>query len=101
MQVEVVRSGRRRKTVHARQVGGVLQISIPASMSKADEQHWVEEMTRRFERRERTEGIDLERRARALATRHSLPPPSSIRWVDNQVWRWGSCTPTDASIRIS
>jgi len=24
-----------------------------------------------------------------------------VRWVDNQRYRWGSCTPEDASIRIS
>ena len=27
--------------------------------------------------------------------------PSSVRWVDNQNGRWGSCTPADATIRIS
>jgi hypothetical protein len=27
--------------------------------------------------------------------------PSSVRWVGNQRARWGSCTPSDGSIRIS
>jgi predicted metal-dependent hydrolase len=27
--------------------------------------------------------------------------PDTIRWVDNQEWRWGSCTPADRAIRIS
>jgi predicted metal-dependent hydrolase len=30
-----------------------------------------------------------------------LPAPDSIRWVTNQEGRWGSCTPTDRTIRIS
>ena len=47
----MVRSARRRKTVQAREVGGVLRVSIPASMTKADEEHWVAEMVRRMERR--------------------------------------------------
>ncbi|MDX6357267.1 MAG: hypothetical protein QOH37_321, partial [Nocardioidaceae bacterium] len=27
--------------------------------------------------------------------------PLSVRWVDNQRTRWGSCTPADRSIRLS
>jgi predicted metal-dependent hydrolase len=101
VRVEVVRSARRRRTVQARLEDGVLQVYIPARLSKAEEAHWVEEMTRRFQRREGTDGIDLDERARRLASRYRLPQPQSIRWVDNQVHRWGSCTPVDAAIRIS
>jgi len=99
--VEVIRSPRRRKTVQARKVGGVLRVSIPASMSKADEQRHVAEMVRRMERRSDSSVVDLSARAAALASSHSLPRPASIRWVDNQEWRWGSCTPSDGTIRIS
>jgi hypothetical protein len=101
MQVEVIRSARRRKTVQATKVDGVLRISIPATMSKAEEQKWVIEMVRRIERKAAAEDIDLEWRAGELARRYRLPTPDSIKWVDNQEWRWGSCTPADRSIRIS
>lgn len=101
MKVEVVRSQRRRKTVQARMVGEVLRLWIPANMSAAEEQHWISEMSRRLQRQSASREIDLEQRARTLAARHSLPLPSSIRWVDNQKWRWGSCTPRDRTIRIS
>ena len=101
MKVEVVRSPRRRKTVQARMVGDVLRLWIPANMSAAEEQHWISEMSRRLQRQSAAREIDLEQRARTLAARHSLPLPSSIRWVDNQKWRWGSCTPRDSTIRIS
>lgn len=101
MKVEVVRSPRRRKTIQARQVNGVLRVSIPASMSTAEEERWVAEMLRRMERKEATRQIDLEARARVLCERYELPIPDSIRWVDNQEWRWGSCTPADRAIRIS
>ena len=101
MEVEVVRSARRRKTVSARQVEGVLRISIPATMTTAEEQRWVGEMSRRFERRNTSAAIDLEARAAGLARRYDLPLPRTIRWVDNQQARWGSCTPADGSIRLS
>jgi hypothetical protein len=101
VKVEVVRSPRRRKTVQARQVGEVLRVSIPATMTKADEEHWVAEMVRRMERRSSTDVTDLVDRAEALARRHRLPAPRTIRWVDNQEWRWGSCTPADGAVRIS
>jgi hypothetical protein len=101
MKVEVVRSVRRRKTVQARTVNGVLRVSIPASMTKVEEERWVNEMLRRVESRQATDGVDLERRARELAARYRLPVPQSIRWVTNQEWRWGSCTPSDGTVRIS
>lgn len=99
--VEVIRSPRRRKTVQARKVGGVLRVSIPAAMSKADEERHVAEMVRRMERRSESSALDLSARAAALAEAHHMPRPTSIRWVDNQEWRWGSCTPSDGTIRIS
>lgn len=97
----MIRSPRRRKTVQARKVGGVLRVSIPATMSTADEQRHVAEMVRRMERRSESSVIDLAGRAAGLASAHGLPRPVSIRWVDNQEWRWGSCTPCDGTIRIS
>lgn len=97
----MVRSARRRKTVQARQVGDVLRVSIPATMTPAEEAHWVDRMRRRFERAARAEGVDLETRAQGLAERFGLPLPETIRWVDNQARRWGSCTPGAGTIRIS
>jgi predicted metal-dependent hydrolase len=101
MQVEVIRSAKRRKTISARKVNGVVRISIPATMTRAEEERWVAEMFRRLDRSVRIEGLDLAGRAARLAERHGLPQPASIRWVDNQEFRWGSCTPVDGTIRIS
>jgi predicted metal-dependent hydrolase len=101
MKVEVVRSRRRHKTVQARQVGDVLQVSVPATLSRAEEERWVAEMLRRVERRRQTATVDLAQRARRLSSRLGLASPADIRWVDNQDSRWGSCTPGDATIRIS
>jgi predicted metal-dependent hydrolase len=101
MEVVVQRSAKRRKTIEAELVGDVLEVRVPASMSRAEEQHWVEKMRARFERRHRTDAVDIEARARRLAKQYGFPTPASVRWVDNQRRRWGSCTPEDGSIRIS
>jgi predicted metal-dependent hydrolase len=58
-------------------------------------------MKRRFERRRNADQIDLDARARRLATQYDLPQPESVRWVDNMTSRWGSCTPADGAIRIA
>ena len=99
--VEVVRSRRRTRTVGARLVGSVLRVSLPAWMSTAEEERWVAEMSRRYARRLDAGRIDLRRRARVLAERYDLPKAASIEWVDNMRSRWGSCTPSAGSVRIS
>jgi predicted metal-dependent hydrolase len=101
VKLEIVRSPRRRKTVQAREVNGVLRVSIPATMTKADEDRWVAEMVRRMQRRSFASEVDLAARARELAKRHRLSRPETIRWAENQEWRWGSCTPATGAVRIS
>lgn len=104
--VEVRRSARRRRTVSAYREGDRTIVLIPARMSKADEATWVRTMLERLaasEARRRPSDVGLSARAAALSTRYlgGRATPSSIRWVDNQQGRWGSCTPADGSIRIS
>ncbi|MDH3300519.1 MAG: M48 family metallopeptidase [Acidimicrobiia bacterium] len=98
---QVIRSKRRRKSAEARLRGTVVDIRIPASSSAADERHFVEHFLARFERSRRADLLDLAARADRLAREHGLPSPTSIRWVSNQRRRWGSCTPSDGSIRLS
>lgn len=100
--VEVIRSRNRRKTVQAREIDGRLQVLIPAWMSPAEEMRWVLEMQRRLARRDPPpDNRELQRRATALARRHGLPLPAVVRWSDRQGRRWGSCTPSNGTIRIS
>jgi predicted metal-dependent hydrolase len=101
VQVEVIRSPRRRKTVQATETQGVVRVSIPASMSRAEEERWVAEMVARLGRRRTAAGIDLGPRAVVLADRYRLPRPREVRWVDNQRSRWASCSPADGVIRVS
>lgn len=101
MKVSVLRSARRRKTVSARLVDGVLEVRVPAWMTAEEEAGHVARMVGRFERQASTDQIDVDARARTLARKYGLPQPSAVRWVDNQTSRWGSCTPVDGTIRIS
>jgi hypothetical protein len=105
--VEVRRSRRRRRTVSAyRDDDGTVVVLIPARMTRAQEREWVEAMVARLTRSERRRAPSdaaLARRAAQLSTKHleGLARPSSVRWVDNQQHRWGSCTPADKAIRLS
>jgi predicted metal-dependent hydrolase len=105
--VEVRRSRRRRRTVSAyRNDDGTIVVLIPARMSKAEETEWVATMVARLqrsERRSRPSDAALARRAETLSQRYleGLARPASVRWVDNQQHRWGSCTPADKTIRLS
>jgi predicted metal-dependent hydrolase len=55
------------------------------------------------ERRAQRSDAELMSRARELSDRHlaGRAVPASVRWVDNQESRWGSCTPADRAIRLS
>jgi predicted metal-dependent hydrolase len=99
--VEVLRSARRKRTVGAELRGGVLKITVPTWMSRAEESHWVEKMSASFRRKMSSDRIDLVQRAATLARRHDLPRPRDIRWTDDMTTRWGSCTYTTGSVRIS
>jgi predicted metal-dependent hydrolase len=101
MKTQVVRSGRRKKTIEAKVVDGVLRVYVPASLSLEEEALWVENMQARIARKIRSEGIDLPQRAARLADTLGLPQPEQIVFSDRQNKRWGSCTPSAGRIRIS
>ncbi|MDE0701022.1 MAG: M48 family metallopeptidase [Acidimicrobiaceae bacterium] len=99
--VEVIRSDRRIKTVSARIVEGVIRVRIPSWMSSEEEDRFVTDIVERIEVQRRSNGIDLEGRARVLARKFDLPLPASIRWSKTQRQRWGSCSTHSGHIRIS
>jgi predicted metal-dependent hydrolase len=99
--VEIVRSRRRRKTVEAQMVDGVIRVSVPATMSKAEEDEYVAYLVTRLERKYRSEHVDLGQRAAQLARTYHLPRARSVRWSSSQRSRWGSCSIASGDIRIS
>jgi predicted metal-dependent hydrolase len=104
--VEVRRSPRRRRTVSAYREGDRVVVLLPARMSVDEEQRWVGVMLDRLsamEQRRRPSDEELLTRARTLTRRYlgDAPLPASVRWVGNQGMRWGSCTPSDGTVRLS
>ncbi len=105
-EIIVIRSTRRKKNISAYRQGGRIVVSIPARMSKADERAMVPEMVAKIRAQEAAATMSEERLANRvdellseLAPEISLRP-SSINWRGMRE-RWGSCTSTDRTIRIS
>ncbi|WP_425402179.1 M48 family metallopeptidase [Jonesia quinghaiensis] len=104
--VEVRRSARRKSTVSAYREGDTTVVSIPARFTARQEREWVTKMVARLddkEARRRPSDTELMARAQELSAQYldGKAQPTSVRWVDNQERRWGSCTMPEASIRIS
>ena len=99
--VTIERSARRKRTVGAQLVGGVLTVVVPTWMSRAEQDHWVDVMSGRFRRKMSADRVDLADRALTLSRRYDLARAREIRWSDDMLKRWGSCTPSTGVIRIS
>jgi len=105
-EIIVIRSTRRKKNVSAYRQGGRIVVSIPARMSKADERAMVPEMVAKIRAQEAAATMSEESLSNRVGELLSqLAPeitvrPSSVNWRAMRE-RWGSCTGTDRSIRIS
>jgi len=104
--VEIRRSARRKRTVRAYREGDRTIVLMPAGLSRAVEEEHVRSLVGRLDRRDlRTRPSDDELLARAGELSRSWfggdAVPSSVRWVTNMDKRWGSCSSTDRSIRLS
>ena len=100
MEVEVIRSARRRKTIQARVESGVLKVMVPDTLTAEQEAHWVDVMRTKLATKTTT-ATGLAERAARLADRYDLKHPNTVSWSTRQNHRWGSCTPANGSIRLS
>jgi predicted metal-dependent hydrolase len=105
--IKIIRSARRRKTVSAKLVNGVLEVRVPAGISDKELQPIIDNLQRRLQERQRkrqlNETSDLARRAQELNQRYfdGELRIKRIEYVTNQEKRFGSCTTTSGIIRIS
>ncbi|OFR37284.1 MULTISPECIES: M48 family metallopeptidase [Corynebacterium] len=104
--VRVIRSAKRKRTVQARLVDGVLEVRIPSWMSAKEEAKAVADMQAKVARKHtstRRSDADLHERAVELNKNFldGRAKIGSIRWVSNQNTRWGSCTTSTGDIRIT
>ena len=106
MEVEVIRSTRRRKTISARLENGRLIVRAPAVISERELNKAIEKLKARTLRHQEARPLSdkkLHQRAQMLNHRYfgGTLHWNSIRWVTNQQKRFGSCTPSQKTIRIS
>jgi len=107
MEVKVIRSQRRHRTVEARLEAGVLVVRVPARISEAELNSLIEKLKAKLQQRQRRRqyqsDTDLEARARELSRRYfgGQLTWQSIRYATNQNRRFGSCTASQGTIRIS
>ena len=105
-EIIVIRSKRRKRNLSAYRQGGRIVISIPASMTKADERAMVPEIIAKIRSKEaaRTPSESaLAQRIDSLLTEFApeiQERPASVTWRSMRE-RWGSCTSVDRTIRIS
>lgn len=107
VQITIIRSKRRKKTIQTKYGDGRLWIYLPAGMSSKDEQKWVDRMIERNDRWQQKKSFKksnawLQYRAQELNMKYfNGTLKFSIMFVTNQNSRFGSCTSIDKTIRIS
>lgn len=106
MEIKIVRSKKRKKTISAREIDGYFVVQAPAGMSDAELQPIVKKLQERWQKRQTRTTLDdkaLQQRGRELNRQYfgGKLKWKSMKWVTNQNSRFGSCTPVDGTIRIS
>lgn len=102
----VIRKERRKRSISAFRQAGVIEIHIPARLSKRQELELIPEMIEMVLKREaKARKGDDQLLKIALEVLESYLPdfyerPTSITWRSMNE-RWGSCTTVDGTIRIS
>jgi predicted metal-dependent hydrolase len=104
--IELIRSGKRHKTVSAELKQGVLVVRAPAAMSDKELAPIIEGLQKRLRQKmkpvaQSDEELDLlAQRLNKKYFKNKLHW-DAIRYVKNQTKRFGSCTPSRGTIRIS
>ena len=103
--VEVRTSTRRRKTATAFWEGDQVVVVLPSWMPHSQRGDMVDALVRRVLAQQpnlRASDDELRLRAERLSRRYlNGVTPNTIRWVGNQLRRWGSCSGHSREIRIS
>ncbi len=111
MDVKIIRSRKRKKTISAREVDGVIHLYLPMGLSRDDEFKYVQWAKKRFAARQRKEELrtndadtELEKRAQELNRRYFA---GELAWTkicyttEQNARMFGVCNTTTKSIRIS
>jgi len=107
MEIKIIRSRRRRRTVSARVEGEVMYVRAPMHISRDNLERIIENLKGRFERQKvkkrLTSKEDLEKIGQRLNKKYfgGRLKVQSLRYVTNQQQRFGSCNYQTGTIRLS
>ncbi len=107
MEIKVIRSPDRKKTIQAKMVGETLIIYLPAGLHREEEGNLIEKMKQKIEKKRQKSLANkddyLKRRFNDFNIMYfgGKLKVNSIEFVSNQRWVRGSCTPSKGTIRIS
>lgn len=107
MEVKVIRSPDRKKTIQAKMVGETLVVYLPLGMHREEERKLIEKMKQKIQKKRLKSQINkddyLRKRFDEFNSKYfkGKLKVTSIEFVTNQERRRGSCTPANGTIRIS
>ncbi len=107
MEVKVIRSPDRKKTIQAKMVGDTLVVHLPLGMHREEERKIIQKMKEKIEKKRLKKQINeddyLIKRFDEFNSEyfHGKLKVNSIEFVTNQERNRGSCTPARGTIRIS
>ena len=106
MKVQVIRSKKRSKTVSGKKVDDTFVVRAPSAMTDKELEPIIQNLLTRLEKREKKKALsdaNLVKKANDLNQQYfdNQLKWQSIKWVTNQDRRFGSCTPSKGTIRIS
>ncbi|PKM99112.1 MAG: metal-dependent hydrolase [Elusimicrobia bacterium HGW-Elusimicrobia-2] len=107
MEVKIIRSGKRERTIGARLEGDIMYVNAPADMPEKELEKVIKNFQRRFERKklkkELNKDDDLINIFKRLNEKYfeGKIKLSSIEYVTNQNCKFGSCSYKSGKIRIA
>ncbi|MBU4374726.1 MAG: M48 family metallopeptidase [Euryarchaeota archaeon] len=107
MEVKIIRSPDRKKTIQAKMVGETLVVYLPLGMQREEERKLIEEMKQKIEKRKLKRQINKDDYLRKRFDEFNSEyfqgglRVNSLEFVTNQERKRGSCTPANGTIRIS
>ncbi len=107
MEIKVIRSPDRKKTIQARMVGDTLVVHLPLGMHREEERRIIEKMKEKIEKKKLKRQLNkddyLIKRFNEFNRKYfqGKLKVNSIEFVMNQERVTGSCTPNKCTIRLS
>ena len=107
MEVKIIRSQNRKKTIQARMIGETLEVHLPLGLHSEKERKIIEEMKEKIEKKKQKKQINKDdypvQRFNELNKEYFYGKlkVNSIQFVTNQKRVNGSCTPNKGTIRLS